>query len=73
MSRVVSFLSFAFAMNLSALPSCSAICSSISMTCWLAPPWSGPHSALIPAEMLANRLARELPTMRTVLVEQFCS
>jgi len=27
----------------------------------------------MPAEMLANRFARELPTSRTVLVEQFCS
>ena len=27
----------------------------------------------IPAEMLANRFAFELPTTRTVLVEQFCS
>ena len=27
----------------------------------------------MPAEMAANRLAPELPTMRTVDVEQFCS
>ena len=28
---------------------------------------------MMPAEMLANKLACELPTTRTVLVEQFCS
>jgi hypothetical protein len=46
---------------------------SISITFWLAPPCSGPHSAEMPAETLANRLACDEPTMRTVLVEQFCS
>ena len=43
------------------------------MTSWLAPPWSGPHSAQMPAEIDANRFACELPTRRTVDVEQFCS
>jgi hypothetical protein len=46
---------------------------SISMTAWLAPPWRGPQRALMPAEIEAKRLALELPTRRTVLVEQFCS
>ena len=49
------------------------ISSSISITAWLAPPWSGPHRADTPAAQLANRLAPELATMRTVEVEQFCS
>ena len=39
----------------------------------LAPPCSGPHSAQMPAEIDANRLACELPTWRTVDVLQFCS
>ena len=43
------------------------------MTAWFAPPWSGPHSARMPAAIAAYRLAPELPTMRTVDVEQFCS
>ena len=36
------------------------------MTSWFAPPCSGPQSALIPAEMHANKLAWLEPTMRTV-------
>src|SRR6187431_975623 len=47
--------------------------SSISSTDWLAPPCSGPKSALIPADTDAKRLACEEPTIRTVDVEQFCS
>ena len=47
--------------------------SSISSTAWLAPPCSGPNSALMPAETEANRLACDEPTSRTVDVEQFCS
>ncbi len=43
------------------------------MTAWLAPPWSGPQSALMPAAIDANRFASLEPTRRTVLVEQFCS
>ena len=43
------------------------------MTSWFAPPWSGPQSAQMPAAIDANRFARELPTRRTVDVEQFCS
>ena len=46
---------------------------SISRTAWLAPPCSGPKSALTPAETEANRLALLEPTSRTVDVEQFCS
>ena len=49
------------------------ISSSISMTAWLAPPCSGPHSAQTPAAALANRFAWLEATMRTVEVEQFCS
>ena len=43
------------------------------MTAWLAPPWSGPQSAQMPAEIEAKRFAWLLPTMRTVEVLQFCS
>ena len=43
------------------------------MTFWLAPPCSGPHRAEMPADTEAYSGALELPTMRTVLVEQFCS
>ena len=43
------------------------------MTAWLAPPCSGPHSAQDAAAIDAYRFAPELPTMRTVDVEQFCS
>ena len=43
------------------------------MTAWLAPPCSGPNSALTPADTDANRLAWLDPTSRTVDVEQFCS
>ena len=39
----------------------------------MAPPWSGPDRALMPAAMETNRLASLDPTMRTVAVEQFCS
>ncbi len=47
--------------------------SSISTTATLAPPCSGPHSAHTPAAQLANMLAPLEATIRTVLVEQFCS
>ncbi|SKW68885.1 Uncharacterised protein [Mycobacteroides abscessus subsp. massiliense] len=47
--------------------------SSISSTAWLAPPCSGPHSALMPPETEVNRFASDEPTSRTVEVEQFCS
>jgi hypothetical protein len=47
--------------------------SSISRTAWLAPPWRRPQRAETPADMEVKRLAWELPTMRTVEVEQFCS
>ena len=43
------------------------------MTSWLAPPCSGPQRAQMPAEIEAKRFACELPTRRTVDVEQFCS
>ena len=43
------------------------------MTAWLAPPCSGPKSALTPADTDAKRLAWLEPTSRTVEVEQFCS
>jgi hypothetical protein len=46
---------------------------SISISAWFAPPCSGPHRADTPAEIDANRFDWELPTMRTVDVEQFCS
>ena len=49
-SRVVSFVSFVFSRNARALPSLAAMSSSISITAWLAPPWRGPHSAMIAAE-----------------------
>src|SRR5665647_487086 len=52
---------------------CASICSSISMTAWLAPPCSGPHRAQTPAAAEAYRLACDEATMRTVDVEQFCS
>ncbi len=52
---------------------CAGSARSISSTAWLAPPCSGPNSALMPAETDANRLACEEPTSRTVEVEQFCS
>ena len=51
----------------------SAARSRSSHPCWFAPPCRGPQSALIPAPIDAKRFAWELPTMRTVLVEQFCS
>ena len=51
----------------------SRMSSSISMTAWLAPPWSGPQRAQTPAEALANRFALLEAVMRTVAVEQFCS
>ncbi len=47
--------------------------SSISITATLAPPCSGPHSAHTPAAQLANMFAWLEATIRTVLVEQFCS
>ncbi len=68
-----SFLSFARSTKRSTLPPSAAIWFSISITAWFAPPCSGPHSAPIPAEMHAKMFAIELPTRRTVLVEQFCS
>jgi hypothetical protein len=37
----------------SALPSSSAMRSSISITFWFAPPCSGPHSALMPEAIVA--------------------
>ena len=43
-------------------PPCSRICCSISMTCWFAPPCSGPHNAQMPAEIDAKRFAPLLPT-----------
>src|SRR4029079_11438574 len=49
------------------------ICSSICTHASLAPPWSGPHKALIPAEIDANKFASDEPTIRTVEVLQFCS
>ena len=58
--------------SLPEMPS-AAMAWSISITSWLAPPWRGPQSALMPAETAANRFTCEEPTSRTVLVEQFCS
>src|SRR5690606_33771689 len=49
------------------------ILASISITAWLAPPCSGPHSALMPAEIAPNRFTIDEPHSRTVEVEQFCS
>ncbi len=43
------------------------------MTSWFAPPWRGPHSAAMPAEMAAKMLTWVEPTRRTVDVEAFCS
>ena len=51
----------------------SPISASISSTASLAPPWSGPYSAAIPAETAENGSTCEEPTPRTALVEQFCS
>ncbi len=51
----------------------SPISSSIRSTASLAPPWSGPYSAAIPAEMALKGSTSEEPTARTALVEQFCS
>ncbi len=45
------------------LPPSAMICSSISTQAWLAPPCSGPHRALMPAEIEANRFASLEPTM----------
>mmetsp|Transcript_90348 Transcript_90348/g.256089 ORF Transcript_90348/g.256089 Transcript_90348/m.256089 type:complete len:210 (-) Transcript_90348:327-956(-) len=47
--------------------------SSILITASFAPPWAGPQSEAIPAAMQAYGLACELPAVRTVDVEAFCS
>jgi len=39
----------------------------------LAPPWAGPQSEAIPAEIQANGLARDEPVILTVEVEAFYS
>jgi hypothetical protein len=54
-------------------PPSLSIAISISSTSWLAPPCSGPQRAQMPALIDANRFALLEPTIRTVLVEQFCS
>ena len=73
MSCTPSSLSLTCRTNVSTSPPWAWIFSSISSTAWLAPPCSGPKSALMPAETEANRLACDEPTSRTVEVEQFCS
>ena len=54
------------------MPSSRITCS-ISITAMFAPPCSGPHRAVTPADTLVNRFAFEDATIRTVDVEQFCS
>ena len=49
------------------------ISSNIVKTASLAPPWYGPHKEPIPAAIQANGFANELPAIRTVEVEAFCS
>ena len=44
----------------------SRIAVSISITSWFAPPWLRPQSALMPAEIVANRFTIDEPTRRTV-------
>ena len=73
MSFTPSWRSLTWRMNVLTPPPCAWMPSSISMTAWLAPPCSGPNSALMPAETDANRFACDEPTSRTVDVEQFCS
>jgi hypothetical protein len=46
---------------------------SIFSTASLAPPWYGPHSAVIPAAIHANGLANDDPAILTVEVEAFYS
>ncbi len=46
---------------------------SISSTLWLAPPWSGPNSAPMPAAVAEYGSTCDDPTLRTADVEQFCS
>ena len=46
---------------------------SIRSTCSFAPPCSGPYSAAVAAAAAEYGSARELPTTRIALVEQFCS
>src|SRR5674476_150395 len=57
MSLTPSSLLLTLRTNWSTSPPSALIWSSISSTAWLAPPCSGPNSALIPAETEANRLA----------------
>ena len=73
MSLTLSSRFLTFLTNVLTSKSAWRIFSSISSTAWLAPPCSGPHSALMPPEIDVNRLACEEPTNRTVEVEQFCS
>ena len=49
------------------------ISSNIRKTASLAPPWYGPHSAVIPAAIHANGLANDDPAILTVEVEAFYS
>jgi hypothetical protein len=51
----------------------SPISSSMNSTASFAPPCSGPYSAAMPAETAENGSTCEEPTLRTALVEQFCS
>ena len=73
MRREVSSLFFARSTNSRPVMPSSRMSASISMTAWFAPPWSGPQSALMPAEIAPKRFTRDEPTRRTLLVEQFCS
>src|SRR2546428_8798862 len=67
------FLSLTWSMNCLADSPFLRMSSSISTTSWFAPPCKGPQSAQMPALMEAKRFVCALPTIRTVLVEQFCS
>ena len=49
------------------------ICLSMLRQASFAPPWAGPQSAPIPAEIQANGLAPVEPATRTVVVDAFCS
>jgi hypothetical protein len=73
MSRLSFEPSFAAAMNRVPSSPSAWIAWSICITETLAPPWSGPERAQMPAEIDVKRLEALEPTVRTVEVEQFCS
>src|SRR5690606_16828365 len=72
MRRNGSFLSLARATAVDTSPSPEWIWSSISRTAWLAPPWSGPDRAWMPAAIEEKIFAWLEPTRRTAEDEQFC-